>query len=838
MDESLSSLQLLHEHRLVIPLPFMLSMAELLTYRRDVPRTERLLNLATSNGSLLPLDRSKDLGTKSKPLHLPVNKIISYAISGLLKYGVYASAFQLWLRMTSDGYLLSRGSIETLMQRAAASSCAPPEEFIARIHAMMRDNLWHTSPRYYSLLLCNVRQALTWTKRDLAAFSRCYLRLQELVKESEEELGQAFHSSTELSIVILQCYSAAAITARSYGEEGKHIQAESLDAASALLTDIIRKKPISLEEAHDSVQAVSTLTSLMKELSNTNTTSTATTSYSLFGDRKQLRDGERNRVKHNDLTRNQTRLDHVSVQLLIELAKDGNQAQLASLLRLYALEGDGAKHRGAWLTRCLPIIMENLVLSSGDKKDDELREMAHLLVDIATQWHQSFQQLLEGEQANRPRFDTAALEQNICLSALTLAPLQTSWRDAASALKTLATDLSPALLRHYRYPDILSQNLCRYKEEGAIAFAVDMVAAHNKAEPATLMALLIAARDCCAPSTVRHFLSTLERLLRAPALQRDLDVQLQLLYTYASLNDGYQALLELRAIQRLQSSRRVPLKAYGEVLNALYFYEPQDDAGHQLVRDPKTSCSYILELMSREGQLPLTAVNAVQMLKLHSKAISLTLADNLSQKTRESAVNELLEDARKLYESSSLSPMSQEDRELLRAAFLRTLCVAECTDQAMDLLQTSQSREDDLVTALSFEPIVYRLSAIDVDLMRAEDLLTLMMNASVDLSPSIVDAFVLGHMHKQDLKGALDRALDMYNQHGVAPSIPCVVRLLRANLEGGDVYEGRRVVGVLEVMKLVTVSDDAVETKSNIRKTISKNTELQSIFEKYGMSIA
>ena len=111
----------------LLPLPLLLETMDVLAFRRDAVRAELLLRLAAANQSALRLTPA-DAGTRSDPVHAPLNKLTSFAVSGLIRAGANDAAFQLWLRATSDGYLNCRPNIEKLLQRGAT----PPKAVVPR----------------------------------------------------------------------------------------------------------------------------------------------------------------------------------------------------------------------------------------------------------------------------------------------------------------------------------------------------------------------------------------------------------------------------------------------------------------------------------------------------------------------------------------------------------------------------------------------------------------------------------------------------------------------------------------------------------------------------------
>lgn len=120
-----------HTCLVVIPLTYFTDTIDQLAFQRDSTRTELLIRLASANSSLMA-PCAADLGTKSRPVHLPLNKLMSYAVSALIRSGVYDEAFQLWLRVTNDGYLTNRASIVQLLQRGMLDLTPRFRPFIGR----------------------------------------------------------------------------------------------------------------------------------------------------------------------------------------------------------------------------------------------------------------------------------------------------------------------------------------------------------------------------------------------------------------------------------------------------------------------------------------------------------------------------------------------------------------------------------------------------------------------------------------------------------------------------------------------------------------------------------
>lgn len=177
-------------------------------------------------------------------------------------------------------------------------------------------------------------------------------------------------------------------------------------------------------------------------------------------------------------------------------------------------------------------------------------------------------------------------------------------------------------------------------------------------------------------------------------------------------------------------------------------------------------------------------------------------------------------------------------KESVRSGLIKMYCVAGEVNRALAVLERSKS-EGVALTALSFEPIVYRYAVVERQLVRAEDVLVSMLNSAIEPSTSIVDAFVRGAAYARDVKGALDKAQDLFNQHDVRPSADCMLSLLQTNLDLGDVYEGRRVVGVMRALRMVRwgEGDEEGGGGSDAGGAFVSRERVEGMFRRHGQSL-
>jgi hypothetical protein len=761
-------------------------------------------------------------------VHTPLSKLISFALSGLIRAGVYDSAFQLWLRVTNNGHLTNRDSIEQLIQRVAASSTAPPEELVARVHQMMVDNRWHSSARYYALALGLVRQQLTWATSE-TAFRRAFERFNRLMHEASTQLGELrLVTETDLHVVALQCLVAAAETAaRSFGGSAGSIRSDALGEALALYTGDLNHA-LSLQKGASlsaGGSAVDKLVGFIERLHEGEVGNTQARHTSLFSHHRAAAaaaapEALSHKLTHDDLTRASSRLDLVTTELLSELAREGSEDGIATVLSAYLTHRE-VQGRSAWVTRTLPLALRCYGRGTLPRSVGEICALASKLLELATPF-----QLGDAS--------TAELRNRLVAAAVSALPLYSSWTELAPAVEATLSSIGSRGSSRGRVNGAVIAQLSRYGDSGdALLLAADRLAADGDDTDAVTSDMLVTLLRSATLTAERPVLRRVLKAVAARAAEADvntLELQLARLYATSRLGNGLASLLLLREIQEL-TDKRVPLNAFTAVANSLFFFEPRDKAGMEIVLDPKTSSEYLRELMLRQGH-NVSAETMVLLLKLYTKAAKTLLL-------RKEDPTEIYRQAKEFCETTiAKSPLSlsAEEQEGMWSGLIKMYCSCGDHASAIKLLRKLEAQRGEAglgLSAVSFEPVMYLLCCIKLDIVRAEDLLTSMSNKAVAPSTAIVDSFVKG-IGYTDVKAALDRSHDLYNQHNVRPSLSCMQWLLRRNLEARDVYESRRVVGAMEQFGILQSAATGPQTAAAI---ISRSA-VERIFDSYGMRLS
>jgi hypothetical protein len=123
IDAILSDLELIHIKQRIVPLSFYFDSIRICAGRHDVLRTELLLRLASENirsasaTSYKIADNEPLLASRSRPMHDPFDKLVSFAVSELMCHGSVESSLTLWVRMSSSGHITSKVSLEKLLDK-------------------------------------------------------------------------------------------------------------------------------------------------------------------------------------------------------------------------------------------------------------------------------------------------------------------------------------------------------------------------------------------------------------------------------------------------------------------------------------------------------------------------------------------------------------------------------------------------------------------------------------------------------------------------------------------------------------------------------------------------
>merc|ERR1711871_177024 len=102
--------------------------------------------------------------------------------------------------------------------------------------------------------------------------------------------------------------------------------------------------------------------------------------------------------------------------------------------------------------------------------------------------------------------------------------------------------------------------------------------------------------------------------------------------------------------------------------------------------------------------------------------------------------------------------------EAMCSDLIKASCLASEEELALEILESMEMWYNIKPTAISYEPIIHYFGAIKGARDVAQDILMMMLNSGVELSPKIVDSLVLSHLsHGGDSVEALDCVQELFN---------------------------------------------------------------------------
>jgi len=228
-DSILGCFKKLNKLGKVVPISFYLDAARIFTERRDVIRSELLIHIYRENLSIINSSNDKNMekSLQSHPKYDPLNKLISFSISGLFRYGCTDEASKLWVRMTNMGYVTNRVGMEKMLDRivGATADSIPSLGFVDSLQKAMRAHHWNQTPRYYGRLMkvyyhfisksCSTHLELQTTMEKLDAVwqeAHATLLIQGVRRSTSDDLqsiGYAAGIPLELHALRIQCFVAA-----------------------------------------------------------------------------------------------------------------------------------------------------------------------------------------------------------------------------------------------------------------------------------------------------------------------------------------------------------------------------------------------------------------------------------------------------------------------------------------------------------------------------------------------------------------------------------------------------------------------------------------------------
>jgi hypothetical protein len=162
-DKVLNDVKQVHELGKTVPLTFFLDACGAFAQRHDALRIELLVRLAQANFAR-DAPPSSSGGTRSRPEHTAFDKLVSFAVSEMVRHGDLEDAMKLWVRMSHSGYVTSRTGLDKIVEKMSTCGARelPPPAFAEKMHGLMRAHRWDQSPRYYAKALAVCRQHAAW----------------------------------------------------------------------------------------------------------------------------------------------------------------------------------------------------------------------------------------------------------------------------------------------------------------------------------------------------------------------------------------------------------------------------------------------------------------------------------------------------------------------------------------------------------------------------------------------------------------------------------------------------------------------------------------------------
>ena len=210
-DDIFADIKAIHSSKSCIPLSIAFDTAKMLCSRRDAPRLELLIYICKENWSSFADPPRRRDGLQSVPHHDPVNKLISFCVSGLYRNGETDDAVMLWMQVTSNGYVTSKVGMEKLLDRVVGNPHSKPSlDFIYSLRKAMNQHIWDQNPWYFSRLFRLYYQHLLWVPNSVAEIDKALASVNDLwnnIIDVSPDRPSAI--SAELHAARLHCFSAA-----------------------------------------------------------------------------------------------------------------------------------------------------------------------------------------------------------------------------------------------------------------------------------------------------------------------------------------------------------------------------------------------------------------------------------------------------------------------------------------------------------------------------------------------------------------------------------------------------------------------------------------------------
>ena len=260
VDNIMENFRLMHSMNTVIPFAYFQDVANILSAQNDATRLELLIHLCKEN---MTVHHTKV--RQSRPGDDPVDKLVSTAITGLFKCGNRDDASKLWVRMSNNGYVTSRVSMEQMIDRIAGSvDYAPPLQLLNAVHNASKAHLWHQNPLYFAKVLNLVRQNILKDCKNVSSLEKAETVLERMWLDAQHALLYSATGSdspspqqlpVELYALRLHCYSAASyVVAQNIGASSEQVASYNQKASSAF-TELLERSKAAAAEASTAASA-------------------------------------------------------------------------------------------------------------------------------------------------------------------------------------------------------------------------------------------------------------------------------------------------------------------------------------------------------------------------------------------------------------------------------------------------------------------------------------------------------------------------------------------------------------------------------------------------------
>ena len=862
-DDVMKDLKVLQDANLVVPQTFYIEALRLFTSRKDITRTELLLRMSQQNLSIgLRSDEvtssgssSSSSSSRSRPLHDTFHKLVSFSVTGLLREGCFDDAMTLLVRMSSAGYVTSRVSLEKMLDRIASSGkICPSIAFIDKINQTMTDNRWNRAPGFYVRLFKVIRQHILWSCTDRAALDGAADRLDALWLQATTRNEDGASADIELLSIRIQCLLLVVRMHRKMGSPDELVSSRLRQISEAFRhmlqvgqsIDGSKGQGLSNDKLDEAM--ASEIRSLIADLDVDGLFDFDL--YQLFATRKGNAGqhvGGAEGLNHA-WSRQNGQLRNAVANLSVELAQSGSLDEAVLIVELFLentlkkegreFEGVNRKleavlsgkvgHGGIFSKARISLNNQNSYLWNSTHKDWAERLVSNVLSASGVYFARH-----EGDlQTNITAFANRLKEAGAKYELSTKAPFYAAWIDALYSSRECATkghlivdgvgrasytwqkalgvaskiidSVDESVGRSPLVYHALVSLLCRYEDPSAVARVravfLEMTAEGTKVLPETLATYMNSAILCVSDEELSNILLSVEELVsRSEDLTRDPTILAARLRANARLCRGHKSLELLRDLRHRKSETNlgsVERHVYSWVISALYLSWPGTDAEWRIAADPQNTCEYILQEMLRDGHYS-TPGTVAQLLKLYSKACQMN-------RKRSTAVDSIITGAEEFLQASIAGGNVGHPKVVASESCIRELvkacCLAGQEERALAIIDNAEVTYGLRPKAACWEPLVFYYAYKQGAMNAAEDVLTMMTNRGVALTDAITDAFVAGHLKQGDASEALDRVQDIYNQHGVRPAPGTLLNLLQSSLDGGDVFEAKRVCSVVRQM--------------------------------------